>query len=223
MNELGRWQAYWKGKTAPLHHRDEEDYYISHAHELKVLFSRASAESVLEIGCGNGALYQHLDFDRAREYLGVDISDAMLGEFRKRFPNVSLLTASGHSYRDGNKYDLIFSNGVLQNFDRAMLAEHIENAAAMLAPNGRLVCASIPWRSLRRRYLMGAFNRRQRNMVWSLLHTARYWHRDSLGHWYEWQDLRQIAEKQGLTANFHGSIHYPYRFHSVMQLARPQG
>jgi len=221
MKELDRWQSFWKNKTAAGHSRDSDDHYEAHAIELKLLFGEKPAERVLEIGCGDGVLYRHLGFDRAAEYKGIDFSAAMLDEFHKRHPQVVLEATTGHSYRDARKYDLIFCSQVMQYFDRAMLDEYFGNAAAMLAPGGRLVCASVPWRPLRRQFLMGKLTSRKRSAAWSVLNYARHFHRDRLGHWYDWSDFERIGGRHGFRANFYGSVFYPYRFHAVLRPEAP--
>jgi SAM-dependent methyltransferase len=214
---LRRWKSFWDDKTVPLHKQDDDTHYALLANELKVLFPEARPRRILEIGCGNGALYRHLDFDRADIYKGVDFSASMLDGFRSRYPGVALVAASGHNYRDDSLYDLIFSNGVVQYFDRPMLAEHFQRAAAMLSPGGALICASVPWRTLRSKYLRGGFASTRVSRVRSLLAYGRYWFSDPMGHWYEWRDLESLGRAHGFTASFYGSLHYPYRFHAVFR------
>lgn len=217
MSELDHWQRFWKDRNVAGHSHDEAEHYTSHGNELKVLFGARAPQAVLEIGCGDGVLFDHLGFAQAREYRGVDFSEAMLDVFRQRRPGVSLVCGSGHSYRDDRKYDLIFCSQVVQYFNPAMLDEYFGNAAAMLAEGGRVVCASVPWRPLRRRYLMGQFSSRKRSAAWSLMHYARHLKSDSMGHWYDWQDLQRPAAAHGFVAKFYGSLYYPYRFHAVLQ------
>jgi cyclopropane fatty-acyl-phospholipid synthase-like methyltransferase len=211
-----RWKRFWDDKTVPLHTKDADDHYIPLSRELSILFDDAQPTRVLEIGCGNGALYRHLGFDRATIYKGVDFSPSMLDRFKELHPRANLIAAGGHAYQDDEQYDLIFSNGVVQYFDLAMLTEHFEHAAAMLSPHGKFVCASVPWKCFRSRYRKGEFRRKRLGIVWSIAGFVRMILRDTIGAWFEWRDFERLAQKHGLTAKFYGSLHYPYRFHAVM-------
>lgn len=219
MSTVARWRTYWENKSLAGFRYENEDHYQRCAAELRVLFHSITPSNVLEIGCGNGVLYEHLGFDRCR-YRGIDFSQSMLNVFQKNYPNVDLVCADGSTYRDDNKYDLIFSNGVLQHFDRHMLAEHFTVVREMMAPGALFVCASIPWRALWFRYLTGELTGGEqphifRAVVYRLL---RAFSQDNMGYWYEHKDFRRLAERSGMTCSFHGSIHYPYRFHAVLRL-----
>ena len=214
---LHRWKSFWDDKTVPLHRQDSDEHYVPLAGELRILFQDAEPNRVLEIGCGNGALYGHLGFNRADAYTGVDFSQSMLDRFRQQYPGVALVAASGHNYRDEHQYDLIFSNGVVQYFDRRMLAEHVQHAATMLAPAGKIVCASVPWKCFRARYLQGRFARQPAGFAKWIAGWVRYPLRDSMGRWFEWRDFEELGRRHGLAARFYGSLHYPYRFHVVLE------
>jgi SAM-dependent methyltransferase len=212
-----RWKAFWDNKVVPMHTKDDDEHYVPLSQELVILFHETRSRSVLEIGCGNGALYKHLGFDRVETYKGVDFSQSMLDRFRQTFPQVSLVAANGHTYQDDNKYDLIFSHGLVQYFDRPMLDEHLKHAANMLAPQGTIVCASVPWKCFRARYLQGKFARRPRSITKMLLGYLRYPFLDAMGHWFEWADFETFGRRHGLSVRFFGSLHYPYRFHAVLR------
>ncbi len=217
MNKVAhRWKSFWDDKTVPLHTWDADDHYLRLSQELRLLFEDEAPNRVLEIGCGNGALYRHLGFDRAAVYKGVDFSQSMLDRFKERYPDAALISAGGHAYRDDQQYDLIFSNGVVQYFDSAMMAEHFRHAAAMLAPNGKFICASVPWKSLRHRYRSGKFLHKRPGLVRAMAGYLRAVRRDGMGQWFEWRDFERLGRKHGFTARFYGSLHYPYRFHAVM-------
>lgn len=219
MSTVERWQAYWVDKSLAGFRYEDEEHYQRCAAELRVLFHQHAPSSVLEIGCGNGALYQYLGFDRCR-YRGVDFSQSMLNVFQERYPRAELICADGSAYRDTQAYDLIFSNGVLQHFDRAMLQQHFASARAMLRPNGLFVCASIPWRALKFRYYTGELTGEGRSHLLRgiILRAIRAYAQDSMGNWYEHRDFVRLAAENGFRCTFHGCIYYPYRFHAVMTL-----
>ena len=45
--------------------------------------------SVLEVGCSTGVFYERLGFSKAERYLGIDILDSVLDEFREIFSHLS--------------------------------------------------------------------------------------------------------------------------------------
>lgn len=214
------WHRFWADKTTPLHHRDTPEYYSSYAQELRVLFGDRAPRSVLEIGCGNGALYQFLGFHRAAVYKGVDFSASMLAEFARHHPRAVLVWADGHTFRDSSVYDLVFANGVVQYFDRPMVREFLANARSMMGPSSCLVLGSIPWRAHRLRYHRGDFLGRRRSWRARYLGLVVGWLRDRMGTWFSPAQIEHWAEEAGMTASLLGSMHYPYRFHVVCRTKR---
>jgi len=107
------WREFWATKASPLHADETETGYRSLADELRLLFPGSAVRRVLEIGCGNGAMFEPLGFHRAEKYLGIDFSPAMLDEFRARFPTVDLAEGDATTFRTTRTFDLIFSSHVV--------------------------------------------------------------------------------------------------------------
>ena len=219
-NSLERWESYWSAQKEPHHSSASIGFYDRHALELKAMFGRQKPTSVLEIGCGTGALYERLGFNDTR-YKGVDFSESMLSVFAKDHPDVNLECADGSDYCDSCKYNLIFSNGVIQYFDKAMLQRHFVQVRKMMTLDSVFVCASVPWKLQRRRFLTGElFPPYRRNIlrlgkafVRGLLRRP-----DQLGHWYGFTDMQELAEGNGMAAEVFPSLCYVYRFHAAMTL-----
>jgi len=219
MRTVERWKRFWSQQTTPLHQSDSADFYRVCAEELKVLFGNHAPKRVLEIGCGNGALFDFLNFDPAN-YRGVDFSPTLLAAFQSRYPQVALERAEGASYADHeNQYDLIFSHGVIQYFDMPMLDTHFASARRMMHKNSLFVCASIPWRLHRSNYERGRLTRQLRPSLLRMLKSkiARGLFGDSMGHWYNLDEISDLAAKHGFSVEFYGSMVYMYRFHAVMR------
>lgn len=210
-----RWKRIWEQQTKPLHHRDTEEFYRAFAAEIDMILGPLKKETVLEIGCGTGALFPYLSVRAAKRYVGVDISPAMLDEFRKRAePNVELALASGDEFRDGRTYDLVFSVGVIQNFTASMFRDHMANAAAALNEGGHILCGQIPWKPLRRAYCDGSLMGRKDAGLWRYLKTRLALVRHGvMGRWYDGGEFAGAARRHGLDVQFFGSHHYPYRMH----------
>lgn len=213
-----RWKSLWAKETRPKHSIDNEAFYQSYSKELLVLIGDTPPARVLEIGCGTGALYPYLNFEHCSRYIGVDVSDSMLCEFKNRYPGVELVKTDGETYADKNEYDLIFSNSVIQNFTHAMLDAHLERSADMLAPGGRIIAAMIPWRPARYAYADGSLMQSQNpGLLRYAKIRAAMWKEGFMGRWYDHRELAELARKYGLTVKFHGSLHYPYRIHAVFK------
>ena len=153
-DELEYWNRFWSGKRHPLHGFAAPEHYDRYADELKALFRKDGYGRVLELGCGTGIFYKRLGFNSVDYYKGTDLSESMLEEFRRSSPDVVLQRASAHDYLDDNKYDLIFSNGVMQHLDRNMLRSHFLHADKMLSDDGEIIDASLPWKTHRKAYRM---------------------------------------------------------------------
>ena len=213
-----KFRKYWDGKVDPMHRFDTTEHLKDYADELHLLFRRETVRSVLDIGCGTGSLYTGLGFDKADRYKGVDFSQSMLDQFAKDHPSVDLECAEGSAYSDGQKYDLIFSNSVVQNFDASMLQHHLENAKSMLADGGTLVVASNPWRAVRHAYLSGeagAFPDTA-NGLKGMLRFVKHGGR-AFGRWLSMAELHKKGKALGFEATFYGSLHYPYRYHAKLK------
>jgi len=217
---LQKWESYWSAQTEPHHSSDSDSFYDRHALELNALFGQRKPNSVLEIGCGTGALYERLGFNHTR-YKGVDFSESMLAVFAKDHPEASLARADGSEYCDASKYNLIFSNGVIQYFDKRMLQRHFVQIRKMMAPDSVFVCASVPWKLQRGRFLTGElFPPYRRNLLRIAKACVRFLLRrpDQLGHWYGFKDMQELADDNGMVAEVFPSLCYAYRFHAAMTL-----
>jgi SAM-dependent methyltransferase len=213
-----RWRSYWAYQTTPQYAREDEEHYREYAAELRLLFPDPPPARVLDIGCGNGALYRHLAFDKCERYLGVDFSERMLGVFRESNPGVDLVHADGASYRTGEEFDLIFSSQVAQYWNRNQLTEHLDNALTMLAPDGMIAITGIPWARMRFAYSRGDMTGGKRSSLpGAILRFGNELARRGLGEWYDFPDSSRLAARHGLRSAFYGSIHYPYRFHAVLR------
>lgn len=215
------WRRFWFSQRLPTHEPDSEEFYQFHAQELRLLFGGRSLSRVLEIGCGNGAFYSHLGFDRLC-YRGVDASPSMLAVFKGRHPEADLVCGDGSTYLDRTQpYDLIFVNAVVQYFDPQMLGRLLENSRQMMHQDSLLVFSGVTWRLHRWRVHAGAYNQgRQRDPGILHLLLSRLKVRvlgDPYGNWFDLDDFRQLAGRHGFSVKFYGSLGYIYRFNAVLK------
>jgi cyclopropane fatty-acyl-phospholipid synthase-like methyltransferase len=210
-------RSYWADRTSPGYARDDDDHYRAYCAELRLLFPDPAPAGVLEIGCGNGALYRHLAFDRCERYVGVDFSERMLGVFREMAPEAELVHADGLDYRIDDEFDLVFSSQVAQYWSRSQVGEHLDNAVTMLSAQGVVLISGVPWSRMRFAYARGDMTGgRRRSFPAALLDVGSEFVRKQLGEWHELPEISQLAVQRGLRARFYGSIYYPYRFHALL-------
>jgi SAM-dependent methyltransferase len=114
--------------------------------------------ALLDVGCGAGGLYRHLDARRVSAYTGVDLSAAALEQARRELVPaageaaipVELVEASAEGFApaQGRRYDAIVLAEVLYFVPNA-LAE-IGRYAGFLAPGGVLIASMTHVRARRR-------------------------------------------------------------------------
>lgn len=215
------WASYWREQSKPLHQVDNEDFYKKHAAELRLLTGNSVQRAVLEIGCGDGALFRHLGFDNASRYVGFDISPSMLAEFKNREKDVELYEGSATDIRIDGQFDLVFSNGVVQYLDMSEFLRHLKCVKGLLAPGGQYICGSIP---AKERFLFTAFGKGgypPKFSMWAGFKEvgAYLLGRSPLGQWFSLRDIESGARRAGMRANVFGSIHYLYRYHAVFRIS----
>lgn len=90
---------------------------------------------VLEIGAGTGTFYSFLDFNKSENYLGVDISEQMLGEFKKRFPEAKTCCMNFEKKVNlDRKFDIVVLFDSIPHFERLDLL--LENVVELLNKGG---------------------------------------------------------------------------------------
>jgi cyclopropane fatty-acyl-phospholipid synthase-like methyltransferase len=211
------WSNFWADKADPLHSGNDDAYYDRLASELKIILPQKFS-SVLEVGCGNGCFYERLGFDKTA-YHGIDYSPAMIASFTANFPSASVAVKDFREYAGTLGLDLIFSHGVVQYITINEFDEQIARSRSLLQVGGYIVHAGVLRKSSRRAMMTGELWDNPGNPVKNGLRylTELFGLRRTMGHWYSLPDVRKIARKHGFTAQFYGSLLYPYRFHVVMQ------
>jgi SAM-dependent methyltransferase len=212
-----KFRVFWADKTSPMSRSESPDFLRLVAGELTLLFRERYPVSVLEIGCGNGCLFDFLDFSPSF-YRGVDFGPRMLEVFRHRHPELDLVEADGSSYVDERTYDLILVHDVIAHFTPKMLEQHCRNARRMMHSESLLLWGSVPWRALRNTFDLGMWSNdgRVSPRRWMKTNVRRLVGRDLMGRWYRTTEIAEIAARNSFQARFHGSVAYPYRFHALL-------
>ncbi len=158
------------------HFKHKASYYHQQVKVLlKELLEDIDQESVLEIGCGTGALLADL---APRRGLGVDISDKMIEFAKTRWKNRSELTfevGEAETIELHQDWDIIIMADVLEHlYDSETAITHL---ASILRPETRLI---ITWA----------------NSFWSpLLHTLEWLKLKMPEGDHQWESLEAVLSK----------------------------
>ncbi len=150
-------------------------------HELVVAYHRAivpPGSSVLEIGCGDGALLAALEPARG---VGVDVSGAMVERARSLHPGLELHQVSGEELALGERFDYVVLSDLVP-FARDLLAL-FKSVAAHCRPDTRIVIHSYSqlWRP-----------------VFRIAELLRLKPRKPIRNWVAPQDVLTLLELAGL-------------------------
>jgi len=99
--------------------------------------------SVMDVGCGNGAIVPYLKRAGAdlKSYLGMDLSSEMIDAARVAHPGSNFERNNFLTCAPGKSFDTILFNGVVQFFPS--IPDALRRAALFLKPGGRIVIAHV--------------------------------------------------------------------------------
>jgi len=106
------------------------------ARGLVELLAPKAGERILDLGCGTGMLTAEIAA-RGAEVLGVDRSEEMIAQARKKFPALRFEIVDVRELCFNGEFDAVFSNAVLHWIPEA--EEVIAGVARVLKPGGRFV------------------------------------------------------------------------------------
>ncbi len=111
-------EEYLKGKW---------DYLLSHRIDEKnklitdMIFAKSENPSILDVGCGNGALIKMILEKDFNYYLGVDKSDVAITKFNEKLTkvkNIELIASKIENVNFKHKFDCVIFNEVLYYLNR---------------------------------------------------------------------------------------------------------
>jgi SAM-dependent methyltransferase len=219
--EEAAFNVYWSRKTDSDHvPRPGWDVFRIGASEIQPFVQ--GAPRVLEIGCGAGELFEHLEVDRSG-YLGIDFSRSMLDAFSRRHPDVRVQLGEADTFSTKERFDLVIVNNVVQYCAPWTTYACLRNCADALDEGGRIFVGNVPHRGLRLAMLSGAFEstraawpRRALRYLRALAAVALD-HTDRIGYWYTPTQFGRMATGLELECSIFGCLLYPYRFTAVLR------
>ena len=204
---IKHWEKFWGQQTTPLYRHKGEKWRALYAQEINTILTSLgyTGGAVLETGCGDGSLFEYLDIDKAA-YLGTDLSESMLSVFRSRHPGVNVVCTNAATYAGDHQFSLIFSNQVIQYFNKDDLDIYINNALNNTEDDGIVLLANILWQDLE-------FSQYHNGNLISYLKSqiSRAIGTDTMGYWYGPRDFDKY-QRAGVEIHVFGSLFYPYRF-----------
>ncbi|MCM1165511.1 MAG: methyltransferase domain-containing protein [Lachnospiraceae bacterium] len=87
-------------------------FVYDYGNDVTKLLDGDNIRSVLDLGCGNGALSERL-FNKGYSVIGMDSSEKMLAAARERFPKIKFVRADAADFSLEQPVDAVFSNAVL--------------------------------------------------------------------------------------------------------------
>ncbi len=121
--------------------------------DLKQLISEIKpGESVLDLGSGNGRLYELL-VDRGISYLGIDNCEPLIEKARQRFSAAKFLVgdALDLSFLGQEKFDRVYAIALLNHIPgKELRLKVLKNIREVLKPNGLLILTT--WNLYQPRY-----------------------------------------------------------------------
>ena len=103
---------------------------------LVELLAPQANERILDVGCGTGVLTAEIG-KRSAEMLGIDQSEEMISQARKKFPTLNFEVMDARQLRFDSEFDAVFSNAVLHWIPEA--EQVISGVVRALKSGGRFV------------------------------------------------------------------------------------
>jgi SAM-dependent methyltransferase len=119
------------------HQRMANHVYAMRYRGVEQMIAPLGVSSALDIGCGTGDYAQLFDPARVR-YLGIDISEKMVAECKRLYPQHQFAVADGDAIdAPGDSVDLVLSVGVLEYLPDPV--SHLRELARVTRPGGSIV------------------------------------------------------------------------------------
>lgn len=109
-----------------------------YGNQVMELLDLREGKSILDLGCGNGALTKKLS-DLGASVIGMDASPELLEIAKKNYPELNFLQGDATQFTLDEKVDGIFSNAVFHWIDKELQKDMLNHAAQALKFGGEFV------------------------------------------------------------------------------------
>jgi len=113
-------------------------YVHEYGNDVIGLLSLNLGQSVLDLGCGNGALTKKL-IDIGLSAIGLDASEELLEIAKKNYPDIHFMLGDATNFVLEKQVDAVFSNAVLHWIDQDKQSDMLRCVHSALKPGGQFV------------------------------------------------------------------------------------
>jgi cyclopropane fatty-acyl-phospholipid synthase-like methyltransferase len=212
------WQKWWDQQSSPRHVKNDDDFFHKHAMEIKSVTGRWDGLEILEFGCGNGALLSDIGICKVKRYVGVDFSSELITQMRTRFPDLEIHHSAVSEYRDQRKYNMIYSNALLQYLNKQETIQLLNQSKGMLKQNGIIIMCSVYWyRRFFESLADGLKHKYKINLVRGIYRFLKLKGKSNSEYWHTIHTFRSWAEENNFILELYFSIHYLPRIHIILR------
>ena len=176
---------------------------------------RVKARTVLDIGCGNGALAKEIA-GHGMTVTGMDSSESGIAEARRILPDarfhVMEIEEPPSKIAEGD-FDAVVSTEVIEHLFAPRLL--LRFASAKLRPGGHLLLTT-PYHGFLKNLLLSLFNR------WDF-HFSPAWDGGHIKFWSRRSLAKLLQQENFEVAGFTGLGRIPYLWKSMLLVARKRG
>lgn len=109
-----------------------------YGNSMMELVDAGKNSTILDLGCGNGALSKVLH-DKGYIVKGLDASNDLLNIARKNYPDIEFIQADAVNFELPEPVDVVFSNAVFHWIDRELQQNMLKCVHKALKENGQFV------------------------------------------------------------------------------------
>lgn len=117
---------------------EDFSFVFKNGEELIKMLDKEAVNSVLDLGCGSGALTKKLN-DEGFSVIGMDDSKEQLQLAKQSYPDITFLKGNATDFSLENPVDAVFSNAVFHWIDFEKQADMLACINKALNKNGQLV------------------------------------------------------------------------------------
>ena len=200
--------------------------YRMEAKELAMFLEPSKKYTCLELGCGNGELYNEMQ-QFYGSYMGVDFSATYLKKFSVIHPAAHLMCRDVLTFESDQSFDLIHSTQLVQYLTVTQIEPIQKKLLAMCTTEGVIIHRGFLDRRLLSLYFKGyLYPGIHRLKLQRLLHPLAYrvlelFNRltgtyNHLGYWHTRDEILDIHRRLGVEAEIFNSPLHPNRFNIVI-------